>query len=71
MLIKIHYDLSVFSAQFQIQRVDALYFIADPQATRAQDAPVSVNNQEVMGGINPFTGPVPFEHDMIDAELIR
>jgi hypothetical protein len=28
--VKIHYDLRVFSSQLQIQRVNALYLIADP-----------------------------------------
>jgi hypothetical protein len=49
LIIEVHYNLRVFSSQFQIQRVNALYFIANPYATRAQYAPVSVDNQEIVG----------------------
>jgi hypothetical protein len=51
--------------------VSALYFVADSYATRAQNAPVSVDNQEIMSGINLVTGPRSLEHNVINPQLIR
>jgi hypothetical protein len=30
LIVQIHYDLGIFSSQFQIQRVNALNFVANP-----------------------------------------
>jgi hypothetical protein len=59
--------LRVFSSQFQIQRVNTLYFVANPYAPRAQYAPVSVDNQEIVGRIYLVTGPLALEHNVINS----
>src|SRR3989337_1119086 len=69
-LVKIHYDFGVFSSQFQVQRVNAFDFIADSYAPGAQYAPISVDNQEVVGRVYFGTGPFALEHNVVDAELI-
>ena len=48
MLIQVHDNLGIFTAQFQVQRVDTLDFIADSDAARAKDAAVSVDDKEIM-----------------------
>jgi hypothetical protein len=58
LIVKVHYDLRVFPSQFQIQRVDTLYLIADSYATRAEYAPVPVDDQKIVGGIYLVAGPV-------------
>jgi len=65
MIIEIHYDLCIFSSQFQIQRVNALYFIANSNATGAQNASIPVDNKKIMSGIYLVAGPVSLEHDVI------
>jgi hypothetical protein len=63
--------LGVFAAHFQIQRVSAFYFVANSYATRAQYAPVSVYNQEIVSGIYVVACPFPLEHNVINPQLIR
>jgi len=70
-LVKIHYHLGVFSSQFQVQRVNAFDFIADSYAPSAQYAPISVDDQKVVGRVNFHSCPFALEHNVVDAELIR
>jgi hypothetical protein len=44
MLIKVHNNLRVFAAQFEVKSVNTFDFVAYPYASSAQDAPVSVDN---------------------------
>jgi hypothetical protein len=69
--VKVHYDLRVFSPQFQVQCVDTLYLVTNAYAARAKNAPVSVDNQKIMRGINLLTRPVALKYNVVNAQLIR
>jgi hypothetical protein len=45
----VHDYLRVFAAEFKVKGVDAFDLVADSYAPRAYDAPVSVDNKEIMG----------------------
>jgi hypothetical protein len=47
--------------------VDAFDLVADSYAPRAYDAPVSVDNKEIMGWVDFVMAPVALKHDVIYA----
>ena len=50
--------------------MNAFDLVADADAPSAEDASVSVDYQEVVGGVDFFAAPVTLEHDVVDAELV-
>ena len=50
--------------------MDAFDLVADADASCAQDAPVAVDNQEIVCGIDFVVAPVALKHDVVDAKLV-
>ena len=69
-LVKINNDLAFFSPVHEVKSVDAFDFVTYTYAPCAKDASVSVKDQKVMGGVDWFTWPLAFKHDVVDSELI-